>query len=75
MKNSDAISEYLKQTKDLYGDHLFLSLTGESSHVDYSDESLDQFFEKISNSHCYCQDEIITQCLYMSNDLKFSEIQ
>ena len=48
MIKSDAVSRYLNQTKDLYGDQLFLSMTNESSHVDGSDESLDQFFGRIN---------------------------
>ena len=45
---SDAVSKYLKQTKDLYGDQLFLSLANGFNHVDSSDESLDQFFDRIN---------------------------
>ena len=45
---SDAVIRYLKQTKDLYGDQLFLNLTKESIHGDSLDESLDQFFGKIN---------------------------
>ena len=45
---SDAVSKYLKQTKDLYGDQLFLSLANGFNHVDSSDKSLDQFFDRIN---------------------------
>jgi DNA polymerase len=45
---SDAVSKYLKQTKDLYGDQLFLSLDNGFNHVDSTDESLDQFFDRIN---------------------------
>ena len=45
---SDAVIRYLNQTKDLYGDQLFLSLTNESTHVDSLDESLDQYFGRIN---------------------------
>ena len=45
---SDAVIRYLKQTKDLYGDQLFLNLTKESIHGESYDESLDQFFGKIN---------------------------
>ena len=48
MIKSDAVSKYLKQTKDLYGDQLFLSLANGFNHVDSSDESLDQFFDRIN---------------------------
>ena len=45
---SDAVNKYLKQTKDIYGDQLFLSLANGFNHVDSSDESLDQFFDRIN---------------------------
>ena len=45
---SDAVNKYLKQTKDLYGDQLFLSLANGFNHVDSSNESLDQFFDRIN---------------------------
>ena len=48
MIKSDAVSKYLEQTKDLYGDQLFLSLANGFNHVDSSDESLDQFFDRIN---------------------------
>ena len=48
MIKSDAVNKYLKQTKDLYGDQLFLSLANGFNHVDSSDESLDQFFDRIN---------------------------
>ena len=48
MIKSDAVIRYLKQTKDLYGDQLFLNLTKESIHGDSLGESLDQFFGKIN---------------------------
>ena len=48
MIKSDAVIRYLKQTKDLYGDQLFLNLTKEPIHGDSLDESLDQFFSKIN---------------------------
>ena len=37
MVKSDAVNKYLKQTKDLYGDQLFLSLANVFNHVDSSD--------------------------------------
>ena len=45
---SNAINRYLKQTKDLYGDRLFLSLTNESTNIESLEESLDQFFGMIN---------------------------
>jgi len=45
---SDAVIRYLNQTKDIYGDQLFLSLTNESTHVDRLDESLDQYCGRIN---------------------------
>ena len=48
MIKSDTVIRYLKQTKDLYGDQLFLNLTKESIHGDSLYESLDQFFGKIN---------------------------
>ena len=48
MIKSNAINRYLKQTKDLYGERLFLSLTNESNNIESLEESLDQFFGRIN---------------------------
>ena len=48
MIKSDAVRKYLKQTKDLYGALLFLSLANGFNHVNSSDKSLDQYFDRIN---------------------------